>query len=98
VLAQGQPAAAAGGTNVTVNSQVTMSPQTFQLLVVLRNDLERALPVLRALNGNTGVRLNPAATGTGTVPAVTNRLNTVPSMPTIATNLPSTPTIPQRSP
>ena|SRR5581483_7670577 len=32
----------------------TVSPQTLQMLVVMQNDLQKALPIIRALNGSTG--------------------------------------------
>jgi hypothetical protein len=54
------------GTNI-----FTIDPPTFQALVMLRDDLEHALPVLQALNGTTPTN---ATSVTGSPPVVLNTL------------------------
>jgi hypothetical protein len=39
-----------------------MNPRTFQMLVILRNDLQNALPVLQSLNGSVARTTTPAGT------------------------------------
>jgi hypothetical protein len=54
------------GTNI-----FTIDPPTFQALVTLRDNLERTLPILQALNGTTPTN---TTTVTGSPPVVLNTL------------------------